>query len=162
MKSADTDLSASGTQSKVWCREPWKQSRKGLNFNFGKFSHRHSKLFETQDPGSLVFSLHAHVAMAAEVAEHGGGGGTGGQPFPQLQQTFEQIGQWISDNPWIVAVFILLILVFVVLALFLGTIGRVGLIRGTYQAEQGAARLVFGELFSESMPYFWRVFGLSF
>jgi hypothetical protein len=35
------------------------------------------------------------------------------------------------------------------------------LIRGTYQAEQGTARLVFGELFSGSMPYFWRVLGLA-
>jgi hypothetical protein len=35
------------------------------------------------------------------------------------------------------------------------------LIRGTYQAERGTERLVFGELFSGSMPYFWRVFGLS-
>jgi hypothetical protein len=44
---------------------------------------------------------------------------------------------------------------------FLGTIGRVGLIRGTQQAEGGAASLIFGELFSGSMPYFWRVFGLG-
>lgn len=91
----------------------------------------------------------------------GGAAGPGNQPFPQLQQTFEQIGQWVNENPWIVAVFVLLILVFVVLAIFLGTIGRVGLIRGTYQAERGAERLVFGEIFSESTPYFWRVFGLS-
>lgn len=61
-----------------------------------------------------------------------------------------------------VVVFVLVMLVFIVLAISLGTIGRVGLIRGTYQAEQGAESLVFGELFSGSIPYFWRVFGLSF
>ena len=57
---------------------------------------------------------------------------------------------------------VLVMIVLIVLAVFLGTIGRIGLIRGTYQAEQGAESLVFGELFSGSMPYFWRVFGLSF
>jgi len=35
-------------------------------------------------------------------------------------------------------------------------------IQGTYKAEKGAESLAFGELFSESLPYFWRVFGLSF
>jgi hypothetical protein len=73
----------------------------------------------------------------------------------------EQLGRWISENPWIIAVFILFILLLVVISVFLGTIGRIGLIRGTYQAERGDQHLVFGELFSGSMPYFWRVFGLS-
>jgi hypothetical protein len=45
--------------------------------------------------------------------------------------------------------------------IFLSTIGKVGLIRGTFEAEGGAEKLIFGQLFSESMPYFWRVFGLS-
>jgi hypothetical protein len=49
----------------------------------------------------------------------------------------------------------------IILAIFLGTIGRIGLIKGTYQAEQGAEKLVLGELFSGSMPFFWRIFGLS-
>lgn len=52
-------------------------------------------------------------------------------------------------------------LLLAVLAIFLGTIGRVALIRGTVQAERGGGPLVFGELFSGSMPYFWRIFGLS-
>jgi hypothetical protein len=78
-----------------------------------------------------------------------------------LQQFFDQFGQWINDNPWIVAVFVVLVIALVLLGIFLGTIGRIALIRGTYQSEQGAERLVFGELFSGSMPYFWRVFGLS-
>ena len=101
----------------------------------------------------------------------GGGGGTGGrkwgrnrignQPFPQLEQFFQQIGQWIEDNPWIVAIFVLGVIVLVLVSIFRGTLGRIGLIKGTYQAERGAERLNFGELFSESMPYFWRVFGLA-
>jgi hypothetical protein len=53
------------------------------------------------------------------------------------------------------------ILILVVISIFLGTIGRIGLIRGTQQADQGSERLAFGELFRGSMPYFWRVFLLS-
>ena len=61
----------------------------------------------------------------------------------------------------IVAGLILLILLLVVLAIFLGTMGKVGLIRGTQQAEAGAEKLTFGELFRGSLPYFWRIFGLN-
>ena len=49
----------------------------------------------------------------------------------------------------------------VVLAILFGTVGRVGLIRGTMKAEQGAQRLTFGELWSDGLAYFWRVFGLN-
>ena len=48
-----------------------------------------------------------------------------------------------------------------VVVIFLGTIGKIGLIRGTVQAEDGKEKLSFGELFSGSMPYFWRVFLLN-
>jgi hypothetical protein len=39
---------------------------------------------------------------------------------------------------------------------------RAGLIKGTYKAENGAESMAFGEIWSESMPYFWRIFGLNF
>ena len=136
-----------------------------MNFNFGdvlsrawQIVWRHKILW--------IFGIFASCSRGGG----GGGGGTGGggggtgpgnQPFPELERTMEQIGQWISDNPWIVAVSVVLILALVVLSVFLGTIGRIGMIKGTYQAEQGAQSLVFGELFSGSTPYFWRVFGLS-
>ena len=90
-----------------------------------------------------------------------GGNGPGNQPFPQLQQFFDRMGQWTSDHPGVVALLVLIALIVFILAIFLGTIGRIALIRGTYQAEGGTERLIFGELFSGSMPYFWRVFGLS-
>jgi hypothetical protein len=136
-----------------------------MNFNFGEVLTRAWQIV-WKHKVLWIFGVFAACSRGNGGGSGGGGGGggaagPGGQPFPQLQQTFDQIGQWVNENPWIVAVFVLLILVFVVLAIFLGTIGRVGLIRGTYQAERGAERLVFGELFSESTPYFWRVFGLS-
>ena len=94
----------------------------------------------------------------------GGGGGDGSGQYDSLamERIFNEIGQWINENWWIVAVAILAIIILTLISIFLGSIGRIGLIRGTLQTEAGAETLVFGELFSGSMPYFWRVFGLSF
>ena len=137
-----------------------------MNFNFGEILSRAWQII-WKHKILWIFGIFAGCSRGGGGGSGGGGGGGGGgtgpgdQPFPQLERTFEQIGQWIGDNPWIVAVFVLLVLVLVVLSVFFGTIGRIGLIKGTYKAELGAERLVFGELFSESMPYFWRVFGLS-
>lgn len=60
-----------------------------------------------------------------------------------------------------VGLIILIALIVLVLVIFLSTVGRVGLIRGTYNIHNGAERLTFGEIFSGSTPYFWRVFGLN-
>jgi hypothetical protein len=104
----------------------------------------------------------------------GGGGGSGwqqsagdGQPFgpgaaSDIERFFEQAGQWIGDHLWVVALAGLVVLILMVLSIFLGTIGKIGLIRGTAQADGGAEKLQFSELFRGSMPFFWRVFLLSF
>lgn len=105
----------------------------------------------------------------------GGGGGGGGSgsgweqnsPFSsggtgEIERYIQGIGQWITEHWWVVALIILGLLVLWALALFLGTIGRIGLIRGTYAVDGGAEKIRFGELFRESMPYFWRVFLLTF
>jgi len=81
------------------------------------------------------------------------------QQYPQFIRPFENMPQW--QVALLIGLVILVILVLVVLAIFLSTIGRVGLIRGTQQVEGEAASVTFGELFSGSMPYFWRVFGLG-
>lgn len=101
----------------------------------------------------------------------GGGGGNGGGgnsgfstegPDINIPPQLEQFFNWIAQNVTsFVAITIALVCVFWILAIFLGTIGKIGLIRGTWQAEGGDAHLVFGQLFSESTPYFWRMFGLS-
>lgn len=135
-----------------------------MNFNFGEVL-THAWQIIWKHKVLWIFGLFAGCARGGGGSGGGGGGGggtgPGNQPFPELERTFDQIGQWINENPWIVAVFVVLVLALVILSVFLGTIGRIGLIRGTYQAEQGAERLVFGELFSDSLPYFWRVLGLS-
>ena len=81
--------------------------------------------------------------------------------------------RWFDNYSWqfnqmsngqiaaLVGVGILVILVLVVLAIFLNTIGRIGIIRGTQQADLGAISVTFGDLFRGSLPYFWRVFLLN-
>lgn len=103
----------------------------------------------------------------------GGGGGSGwqqnwdsGQPSgpeigSQVEQFFQQAGQWVSENLWIFIILGLLVLVLAVIGAFLGTIGKIGLIRGAFRADSGEETLQFGELFRGSLPYFWRVFLLS-
>jgi hypothetical protein len=44
---------------------------------------------------------------------------------------------------------------------FLGLMGKVGLIKGAGKADAGVESMSFGELWTESLPYFWRMFGLS-
>lgn len=78
---------------------------------------------------------------------------------PQMQNFFNQMSE--AQIFALVAVAILVILVLVVLAIFLGTIGRIGVIRGAQLADQDAGRVEFSELFSGSLPYFWRVFLLN-
>lgn len=109
--------------------------------------------------------------ILASCGQGGGGGGNAGRSFnttgsgqgalpPNIQQFFENIPQW-QIVALVIAV-VVLILILVTLAIFLGTIGRIGLIRGAQQADrQEDTRLTFSELFRGSLPYFWRVFLLS-
>jgi hypothetical protein len=111
--------------------------------------------------------------ILAGCARGGGGGGTGGgsgwrnnldsgsSASPEIQRYMANIGQWIVNNLWVVVALALLFVVLIILAIFLGTIGRIALIRGVFRVDGGAERLAFGELFQESRAFFWRVFGLS-
>ncbi len=76
---------------------------------------------------------------------------------------FTRLFQNMDRNVLILAIVaaVILLVVLWLAAIFLGTIGRIGVIRGTALAEAGADKLIFGELFSSSMAYFWRVLGLS-
>jgi hypothetical protein len=75
------------------------------------------------------------------------------------QQFFNNIPDW---QIWLgLALLIGLALVIIFVIILLSTIGRIGIIRGTMQADTGQTNLRFGELFNGSFPYFWRVFGLN-
>lgn len=105
--------------------------------------------------------------ILAGCASGGGGGGGGGgnisnqqEASEPLQRTFENIPPEVLTA--IIIGVVCLVLIIVVISIFLGTIGKIGLIRGAIQADQDMeARLTFGELFQGSLPYFWRVFLLS-
>ena len=141
-----------------------------MNFNFGEVLTRAWQI-------TWKYKVLWIFGILAGCTNGGGGGGGGGGnsgystgPYdqdlpPELKRFIHQMenfANWVEDNLWIFIVIGLVILLMVVISIFLGTIGRIGLIKGSYEAEMGAEKLALGELFSTSMPYFWRVFGLSF
>ena len=73
-----------------------------------------------------------------------------------------ELFQWIEQNltTFVVATIAVVCIIWIVTT-FLSTVGKIGLIRGTAQLDGGAESLIFGQLFSESTPYFWRILGLS-
>ena len=93
------------------------------------------------------------------------GGSNSGIRFSGRENTqmYNRIFGQVDPDVWIIVAVVvgLVIIVLWLIAIFLGTIGKIGLVRGTLQAEGGAERLILGELFSGSMPYFWRVLGLN-
>lgn len=99
----------------------------------------------------------------------GSGNGNNGivdTPFtPEMMRQFESFAQsmvhWFEQNPWIIYVLIAAFLILWFIQIFITTVGQVGLIRGAYHAEMGIEKINFGELFSESLGYFWRVIGLG-
>jgi hypothetical protein len=110
-----------------------------------------------------VFGILASCGQGSSSGSNGSGSRNNfNQPnFNLPPQALEWI-YWIEENT---AQFVMILLAVVciiwIVTVFLSTIGRIGLIRGTAQAEGGAESLILGQLFSESMPYFWRMFGLQ-
>jgi len=145
-----------------------------MNFNFGEILTRAWQI-TWKYKVLWIFGILAGCSQGNGGGNSGGGSSSGPTDYsngpsdfdlpPELRRfipMMENFADWVTDNWWIFIVIGLAILVLVILSIFLGTIGRIGLIKGSYEAEQGAEKLAFGELFSGSMPYFWRVFGLSF
>lgn len=134
-----------------------------MNFNFGEILTRAWQII-WKHKILWVFGILASCSRGGSSGSSGAsssGNGSGQSPVP-FDQGLEQFNQWMNENLALFVGAVILVLVLVLLFAFLGTIGRIGLIKGTYKAERGAEQLVLGELFSESIPYFWRVFGLSF
>jgi hypothetical protein len=133
-----------------------------MNFNFGEVLSRAWQII-WKHKVLWIFGIFAGCSRGSgnfRGNSSGGGGGNGGvgQLPPELMRVFQFIQQNLVT--FIVAGCIIALLIWAI-TIFLSTIGKVGLIRGTFQAEGGTEKLIFGQLFSESMPYFWRVFGLS-
>lgn len=136
-----------------------------MNFNFGEALTRAWQIV-WKHKVLWVFGVLASCGQSSGNfnSNSGGGGGDGGG-FGQPPDLPPQVFRWmrtIEENLMtIVVVTLALVCIIWIVSVFLGVIGKVGLIRGAAQADSGAESLVFGELFSGSVPYFWRMFGLS-
>lgn len=76
--------------------------------------------------------------------------------FFQMQRGFEDGTIWIYIV-LIVLALILLSFVLSVVFLLLRTVGKIGLVRGAWKADEGQETLTFPELLGEVQHYFWRV-----
>ncbi len=136
-----------------------------MNFNFGEaltrawqiiWKHKILWVF-----GILASCGRSGGSFNSNFSSRGGGNGSGGQlpeiP-PQMMRWFQTIEQNLTT---IVVAVLAVVCILWFITIFISSIGKIGLIRGTAQADGGAESLVFGELFSGSVPYFWRIFGLS-
>ena len=133
-----------------------------MNFNFGEVLTRAWQIIWKHK----VLWIFGILASCGQGSGGGNGGGGGNSGFdvqgpdlpPQVMQWFQTIEQNIQTY---IAIGIAVICVIWIITLFLSTIGRIGLIRGTSLADGNEESLIFGQLFSESTPYFWRVLGLT-
>jgi len=124
-----------------------------------------------------IFGILSSCARASSGGSGGSIGGSGGSShlfdsgvlaspqalFPkQVYLWWLQFQQAGEMEPW--AVFLIIMAVFfavfalIVLSLFLGVLGRVGVARGAWLADEGEEKLNFSRIFEESKPYYWRVF----
>jgi len=139
------------------------------NFNFGEVLTKSWKTI-WKHKVLWIFGILASCARGG-----GGGGGSGGGrnyqtspgenlPFSggQVERIMNQAGQYFEQHWWIILVVILALMLIGFISFALGMIGRVGMIKGTALAEKGVESIAFGEVWSESLPYFWRIFGLNF
>ena len=111
-----------------------------------------------------LFGILASCGQAGGSSSGGSsGGGSGGSQAIQWPQ------QWLADvgnMEWFLILLmifagIIFILLMIFLMMSLNTVGRVGIVRGAMQAEEGKEKLSFGELLSGVKPFFWRILGLN-
>ncbi len=95
---------------------------------------------------------------------NGGGNSNFSQDYtdmpPEILKTMER-GLNFIQRPEVIVGLVLLVLFIIAITIFFSTIGRVALISGTYQAEAGAEKLFFGELFKKGTSHFWHFFGMN-
>lgn len=141
-----------------------------MNFDFGRVLTRSWQII-WKHKVLWIFGILASCARGGGGGNSGSGGNNryqtgpnGNIPFTsdQIERGLDQASQFLKENLWIIIAVFLVIVLLSLIFYTLGMIGRIGLIKGTYKAETGAESLAFGELWSESMPYFWRIFGLNF
>ncbi len=65
-----------------------------------------------------------------------------------------------ANETWFVAVFMGITFILMIPIMFVSIMAQLTSTYGALKVEKGAEKLTFRELFSESLPYFWRVLGL--
>jgi hypothetical protein len=65
-----------------------------------------------------------------------------------------------ANEPWVMVAFVSLTLILMLPVMFVGVVAQLTTTYGAVKVEKGAEKLAFRGLFSESLPYFWRVLGL--
>jgi len=133
-----------------------------MNFNFGEVLTKAWQII-WKHKVLWIFGILAGCGQGSGGGNSGGGGNTGFNTQvpdlpPQITQWFNTIEQNIRTYVFIA---IGLACIIWIIIIFISTVGKVGLIRGTSLADEGEENLIFGQLFSESMPYVWRMFWLS-
>lgn len=109
--------------------------------------------------------------ILAGCGSDGGSGGNGGSSNarvsqdagslpPQMERFFDRALTFF-ERPEVIIGLVVFFLIFIVLAIFLSNVGRIALISGAHQAEEGAETLSFGTLFKEGKTRFWRFFGMN-
>lgn len=139
------------------------------NFNFGEVLTRAWQII-WKHKVLWIFGILASCARGGGGGSSGGGGnsgyqtGSGDSPFSgdKIERVMNQVGTFLENNWWIIIAVIVGIFLLSFVFYFLGMMGRIALIKGVAHADKDAESLSFGELWAESMPFFWRVFGLNF
>jgi hypothetical protein len=86
------------------------------------------------------------------------------RPTPNLPPGFVSgIDRFVRfmANPAVIVAFLSLICLIVIISILVGTMGRIGLIKGASEADEGAEKLTFTSLWRSSLHYFWRLLWLS-
>ena len=135
-----------------------------MNFNFGEILTRAWQIVWKNRVlwifGILASCGRGGSSFNSNFSRGGDGGfGTPSDLPPQLMQFLQAIEENLTA---FIVITVAVVCIIWIVAIFLSTIGKIGLIRGTSQIDGGTEGLIFGQLFSESTPYFWRIFSLSF
>ena len=134
-----------------------------MNFNFGEILTRAWQII-WKNRILWIFGILASCGRGGSSFNGSGSNqGNGGFDTPSdLPPQLIQFLQTIQENlTAFIAITIAVVCIIWIVTIFLSTIGKIGLIRGTSQIDGGTEGLIFGQLFSESLPYFWRIFGLG-
>ncbi|MCB9109811.1 MAG: hypothetical protein H6634_01045 [Anaerolineales bacterium] len=113
-----------------------------------------------------IFGIFAGFANSNGGSSNSGGSGSSNGRTPSSftgnpDHVFGQIQDFFQQHMLIIIAVCAAVVVLTLAFYALGMMGRIGILKGVYKVEGGASSLTFAELWSESMPYFWRFFGMN-